>query len=265
LQNKNSLTAELSSLKEELSVVETDAASKKLSLNGCYGKLGSKWSFLFSPDLMIHTTLTGQLSLLMLIEWMEDAGIKVYSANTDGIVLLYPKELEAKKTELISLWERVTNFETEGTFYRAVYSRDVNNYIAIKTDGKVKTKGAYALGGLMKNPKNNICTEAVIEYLTHNKPIEETIFNCRDIRKFLTVRKVEGGAIKWEKYLGRVVRWYYASGETGQINYAKNGNKVPESNGGKPLMELSESFPEDVDYARYVAEARSILAEIGAL
>lgn len=62
----------------------------KIVLNGTFGKLGSKYSFLYSPNLMIQVTITGQLALLMLIEALEAAGISVVSANTDGIVSRCP-------------------------------------------------------------------------------------------------------------------------------------------------------------------------------
>ena len=56
----------------------------KIVLNGTFGKLGSKWSFLYAPNLMIQVTITGQLALLMLIEDLEQAD-SVISANTDGM------------------------------------------------------------------------------------------------------------------------------------------------------------------------------------
>jgi len=58
----------------------------KIALNGAYGKLGSIYSVLYAPHLMIAVTLTGQLSLLMLIERAEAASISVVSGNTDGVV-----------------------------------------------------------------------------------------------------------------------------------------------------------------------------------
>ena len=44
------------------------AESLKITINGSFGKLGSKYSKLYSPNLMLATTITGQLTLLMLIE-----------------------------------------------------------------------------------------------------------------------------------------------------------------------------------------------------
>ena len=172
------------------------ANALKIVANGSFGKLGSKYSLLYAPDLMIQVTVTGQLALLMLIESLEDAGFEVVSANTDGIVI---KCLRSRSDELLGLvqdWENTTGFETEETQYKALYSRDVNNYIAIKTKGGYKGKGAFAPTSISKNPQNNICVEAVCAWLEHGTPIRQTILACEDVRKFVAVRTVRGGAIK---------------------------------------------------------------------
>jgi hypothetical protein len=161
-------------------------------------------------------------------------------------------------------WEQATRFDTEATYYRALYSRDVNNYIAIKPDGGFKLKGAYAPAGLQKNPTNEICTGAVVKFLIDGTPIEDTIRACRDIRKFVTIRQVKGGAVKGDQFLGKAVRWYYAAGITGTITYKINGYTVARSEGARPLMELPEQFPADVDFDWYIREAHSILDDIGA-
>src|SRR5665648_505827 len=63
------------------------ANALKITINGSFGKLGSKYSNLYAPDLLIQVTLTGQLALLMLIEMIEGIGISIVSGNTDGIVI----------------------------------------------------------------------------------------------------------------------------------------------------------------------------------
>lgn len=258
------------------------ADSLKITINGSFGKLGSKYSVLYAPDLLIQVTVTGQLSLLMLIERFELSGISVVSANTDGIVLKYDAGREADVDAIIKQWELDTGFKMESTYYRALYSRDVNNYIAIKEDNTTKTKGAYAnpwadrknlAARLHKNPTNTICVEAVEALLTNGVQLHETIRNCRDIRKFVTVRRVKGGAVKvWEKtdttpesyeFLGKSIRWYYAHSTSGEIVYASNGNKVPKSDGAKPMMDLPSQFPDDIDYDRYERDAERILVDIG--
>lgn len=170
----------------------------KIMINGSYGKLGSPYSALFAPEMLIQTTMTGQLSILMLIEWLEFYGIPVISANTDGVVIKCPIQLIPTSQFLIKEWEKRTGLTMESADYKAIYSRDVNNYIAISASGKVKRKGVFAPGSLeaKKNPDLDICADAIVDYLTKGVPIEETIRNCRDIRKFVTIRKVNGGGVK---------------------------------------------------------------------
>jgi DNA polymerase elongation subunit (family B) len=241
----------------------TDSALK-ITINGSFGKFGSKWSKLYSPDLLIQTTMTGQLALLMLIETLESEGIPVVSANTDGVVMKCPKARVAMMEFVAWEWEHATGFTTEATYYRALYSKDVNNYVAIKPDGGFKLKGVYAPAGLQKNPTNEICTGAVVKHLLDGTSVADTIRACKDIRKFVTIRQVKGGAVKGDAYLGKAVRWYYAKGATGTINYKVNGYTVARSEGAQPLMQIPDSLPTDIDYAWYIAEAQSILDSIGA-
>ena len=243
------------------------ADTLKITVNGTFGKLGSKYSFLYSPDLLVQTTITGQLALLMLIERMHEAGIEAVSANTDGVVLRCPRALERKMEEVAWGWMLDTSYELERTNYRLVASRDVNNYLAVKTDGKAKGKGVFAAPGLAKNPDGQIIYDAAAARIMRGTPFEETIRNCRDIRKFVTLRRVTGGAV-WEgQHLGKVVRFYYSTSvpETTAIRYAKNGNMVPKSQGAVPMMDLPESFPDDIDYRVYEVETERLLCEVGYL
>ena len=188
---------------EQITASQDDAGGK-IQINGTFGKTGSPYSILFAPTMLIQTTVTGQLSLLMLIEWMELSGIPVVSANTDGIVTRVPRHLVDHATAIIHEWERRTGLEMETVEYLALHSRDVNSYFAIKPDGDVKRKGAYAPTGWQKNPEAEICSDAVADFLAKGTPIVDSIVACRDIRKFVCVRRVNGGAIKlWGEGPGR--------------------------------------------------------------
>ena len=258
------------------SIVETRIAAKragdkvtadtlKIVVNGSFGKLGSKYSALYAPNLLIQTTITGQLALLMLIERVEAIGAKVVSANTDGIVVFAPKSLEDDIEQVMFDWELDTSYELERSDYRALHSRDVNNYIAVKPDGSVKRKGAFAQGGLMKNPQFEIVSDAVAAHLGGTADYKDVIRNCRDINKFIMLRKVTGGAVWRDEPLGKAVRFYYSTdvGPDETINYAKNSNKVPQSDGAKPCLDLPDQFPDDVDFERYVGMAQMVFKQLG--
>ena len=83
----------------------------KVPINACFGKFGSKYSALYAPDLMINVTVTGQLSLLMLIEMLELNHIHVISANTDGIVTYYDRSLKDTKDSIIQRWSELTEYD----------------------------------------------------------------------------------------------------------------------------------------------------------
>lgn len=308
---------------------DVTAGVLKIVANGSFGKLGSKFSALYSPHLLIQVTLTGQLALLMFIERLEASGIRVASANTDGIVIRARHDQEAQLLRIVQWWENATGFSTEETRYRALFSRDVNNYLALKEKGGVKGKGAFASVSISKNPQNQICVDAVTALLDNGIPIETTICGCTDIRKFVTVRTVRGGSVQvlestydhaltpakkrdillasgWEqvvpgpltkarffhwshlegdvevetgyrihcgddttRYLGKVVRFYIGTTSIGPLFYKeknKSGgrNKVPNSDGAVPIMNLPDELPADIDYGFYIREANAILADIGA-
>jgi len=241
------------------------ADTLKIVVNGSFGKLGSKYSALYAPDLLIQTTITGQLALLMLIERMNAIGVKVVSANTDGIVIFAPKHLNDKIADVAFGWELDTSYELERSEYASLHSRDVNNYFAVKRDGSVKRKGAFAQAGLMKNPQFEIVSDAVADHLSGKRDYKDTIRKCRDMRKMVTVRKVTGGALWRGEKLGKAVRFYYSSAVSPDetIEYEKNSNKVPQSDGAKPCLNMPETFPPDVDFERYVGMAKMVFKQIG--
>jgi hypothetical protein len=270
----------------------------KIVLNGTFGKLFSKYSIFYAPTEGLQVTITGQLALLQLIGELEKCSIPVISANTDGIVLNPLRSQVWFVLDIIERWESLTGFEMERTDYSAVYSRDVNNYIAIKTNGEVKTKGCFAppepVGGSWPSPTAQIVNDAVIAQLTKGIRPEFTIQECKDIRRFVSVRKVTGGGyyshyeplpnkvskkvenILVEKfgvefytdalaivkarreYLGKTVRWYYALDTVGHIQNTKGG-LVATTEGCKPLMELPNNLPIDINYQWYIDTANKIL------
>lgn len=271
----------------------------KIVLNGSFGLLGSRYSFMYAPHLLIAVTLTGQLALLMLIERAFLKGIPTISANTDGAEFFCPRRLYAGfkqrddgsltdrlnpsvLCDVIEGWERDTEYVLEGLEYTALYNQSVNSYIALKADGKHKRKGPISnpwsedpsdfdpRGQMMKNPQMTICSDAVLAFLKCGTPIEQTIRQCQDVRQFVTVVNATGGATWRDEYLGKVVRYYWATDGEPIIKvkaHPKTGNrpKVSKTEGARPLMTLPDDFavPADLDFQRYVDEANAILRDIG--
>lgn len=244
---------------------KTTDSTLKISLNGTFGKLASKYSVLYAPDLMLAVTLTGQFTLLMLIEWLEHAGAVILSANTDGIAVKYNRADQPLIEKVVTRFSEVSKFNFEYTPYRTLAMKDVNNYFAVKTDRKLKTKGIYAPASLSKNLTAQVCADAVGQWLAYGTPFVETIKTAR-FEGFLSARNVTGGGEQSGEYLGKVVRWYM-SNETGlpPLKYVKNGNKVPKTDGAKACMKIDGTgvHPPDLDYPWYYREACLIAKACG--
>jgi hypothetical protein len=255
---------------KEADLLEAEAGGLKIANNGIFGKTSDPYSIVYDPANMVQITLTGQLSLVMLIERFTDMGLEVVSANTDGIVVVCPKSRYDALNKTVGIWGRETGLRTEETRYSAIYSRDVNAYFAVKTDGKVKVKGAYSDKGsalnspLSTNPEVYVCSMAVQALLTKGTPIETTIRNAKRIQDFVSIKNATGGAYKDGYYLGKLVRWYYSTQATpGPILKCKSGHAVPDTEGAVPLMQLPPQLPSDIDLDWYIAKANAILVDIG--
>lgn len=238
------------------------ADSLKITINGSFGKFGSKYSKLYSPDLLLATTITGQLTLLMLIEQFEAKGIPVVSANTDGMEYFCPRDKVELAEAIVFDLELDTGYEMEHGEYLGLYARDVNNYCA-KYEGKVKAKGIYAETSLSKGLQTPVVFEAVRKYILDGTRLEDTIRNCKTVNDFLSARTVKGGAVWNGEYLGKMVRWYYST-DGHSINYKLNGNLVPKTGTGvTPMMDMSAELPSNLDYDWYINEAVEMLQDLG--
>jgi DNA polymerase elongation subunit (family B) len=276
----------------------------KLVLNSSFGQTGQRFSKIYDPNTLINTTLTGQLTLMMVIEKLHYKGFSIFYANTDGITLLAKKKHLKKIQKVTAKFDDVTGLEMEYNYFTASYIRDVNNFVNITDYGDVKAKGTFGEVSIEKNPQTPIVFKAIGKYLLDGTDFKTTIRECKDINEFCSSRSVTGGAVyatnipelyppDWQEklnskrgltkkiikereklealwvkdngeYLGKVVRWYYSKkGNT--IHYKKSGNKVPMTDGAKPLMDLPENnkIPKDLDYEWYFDYTIKMLKTLG--
>lgn len=200
---------------------ETDA-TLKLALNGLSGNLQNEHNFCYSPFAVMQIRMNGQLLLLMLAESLTEIGCKIIQANTDGLFVLLKKDIYEKAKEVYHKWEQLTGLVLEEDRFTAMWQLNVNNYIAVKEgyyqamksflEGKevkdnkgrildtvekvenyyIKKKGGSFLTEveLGKGLSAKIIPIAVQRYLVDKIPIEDTIYQCTDIKKFLMAQKV---------------------------------------------------------------------------
>ena len=245
---------------------KTKADSLKIVLNSSFGKFGSEHSALYDPQLLIQTVVTGQLSLLLLIDMIDkhtNGRCKVISANTDGVTVTSPNEnYRAMLDEVASWWMKDLDYELEAVEYTGVWSQDVNNYLALTTDGKWKGKGVFADEGLSKNPKFRICTYAIQEYLAHGIPIETTITDGDNPADYMAIQKITGGGVWRGEEIGGIARWYIGEGGS-EITRAGNGYKIGMSDGAILANELPKRMMKDLDYGYYIQRTKDLLKGVG--
>lgn len=264
----------------------------KLASNSIYGKSSDQYSKLFDIKYTYKTTINGQLSLLMLIETLVEnmeKPFKVLQANTDGFTVLIHKSELNKCKELSRKWEKITGLELEDAYYKSVFIRDVNNYFSIDEKGKIKAKGAYELDKVVgneviysKNSSFRIITQAVHDFLIKNIPVEETIYNCKEVRHFLGRQKFNKdfrGVIRFfenksiienpiEIETEKVTRYYvtkhsdYETGSGRFFRIKKENNTETTIHVGynvRMMQHLTNEIPDDLNYQFYIDEAIKLI------
>lgn len=150
----------------------------KLALNGTYGKSSDKYSYLLDKKFTMQITVNGQLLLSMLAEDLILAGFEIIMINTDGLECIIPEEKEDLYHEICKKWESITNLVLEFDEYEEMYIRDVNNYIAKYTNGKVKYKGEFEINKeLHKDHSQRVVSIAAANFFINGISPEQTILN----------------------------------------------------------------------------------------
>jgi len=247
----------------------------KIVLNATIGKTLNKYLWLYDPLVNLRVTINGQLYILMLIEELVLNGFKVISANTDGITTIVENNRKNRYYDICEHWEAKTMFELEFMKYKKYIRRDVNNYIAIKENGNIKTKGIFLEEiDLAKGFDKPIISIALYNYFVNNIPIEKTIVEHTDIYDFCIAKKIDNKFtneyhyIKNGQYykdiLQRSVRYYVSTNggtllkknyETGEIeNYEVN----------KKVTIFNNYFEGEynIDYGYYINYTQKIINEI---
>jgi len=153
-------------------------AMLKLALNGTYGKSNDKYSVFYDPKFTMSITINGQLSLLMLADrLLQIPKLKLVQLNTDGLTVAMTRDSEKQYNAICLQWQNDVKLDLEFVDYQSMYIRDVNNYIALYTNGKVKRKGAYQYEdlGWHQNQGGLVIPMAAEAAMLHGKDVREFI------------------------------------------------------------------------------------------
>ena len=250
-------------------------AMLKLALNGVYGDSNNQFSVFYDPLFTMKITLNGQLLLCLLAEnLMKIPGMQLIQINTDGLTIKVPRD-QQMSVEMCKLWwENTTGLELERNDYQTMFIRDVNNYAAVYTNGKVKRKGAYEYEmDWHQNAGALVVPKVVEKVLVEGAPIRETVESWPDIMDFMLRTKVPRSSYLCIEYDGQqyqiqnISRYYIAVGGgrlfkwmpplKGKNEWRKIG--VESGWGVHICNNLNEAWKMPIDYDYYVREVEKLV------
>jgi hypothetical protein len=157
--------------------------------NIVYGACGDRFNPMYDA---LHRNLVcvfGQVLMIDLIDKIEDL-IFSLNHNTDGIFFVIKKKDIPELKRRISEWEQRTHLKMEYEEYSKMIMKDVNNYLAVMTNGKIHAKGAYVKNLSDLDFDLPIVNEALRNYMIFGTPVEVTINSCTEFRKFQKIVKL---------------------------------------------------------------------------
>ena len=156
-------------------------AMLKLALNGTYGKSNDKFSVFYDPKFTMSITVNGQLTLCMLVDMFYTNGVrfKIVQINTDGMTIAVHRNDIDLMNQTMKDWESLVKLQLETVNYSKMVIRDVNNYLAMYTNGKTKRKGAYQYEelGWHQNQSGLVIPMAAEAFMMNGTPVTEFIEN----------------------------------------------------------------------------------------
>lgn len=160
----------------------------KLPLNTKYGAMGAEFNKLYDPRMRLLVCITGQMAMWDLLEKIENHATIIQS-NTDAHYYIpFSEEDEKAIDEIANDWMKRTGYTLDDDPFKAIFQKDVNNYLAVTSDGKVKFKGAIGLTNGLKVSKA-IVSNAFINYVVAGKDYKEFINECDELRQFQMITK----------------------------------------------------------------------------
>lgn len=257
----------------------------KLVINGTFGASKDKFNALYDPRQANMVCVNGQLMLIDLMhKLVRDAGAEIIQSNTDGVLIRMPDGFDGgpdafydRVDDVAYEWEHRTGMGLEFDEFTSVYQKDVNNYVLVAADGSMKTKGAYVkkLGPLDYDLA--VVNKALVEYMVHGVPVEDTIAADDDLIDYQRVVKVSGkykyGVHGHERLTDRCFRVFASTRESdGMIGRVKAGKAKPEKFGNTSEHSFIDNgdvhgkkCPPYLDKSWYIQLAKTRLAQFGVM
>ena len=218
----------------------------KIILNSTYGLTGDENSFLYDPKMTMQITINGQLLLTMLYEMLCDniPEARPLMQNTDGLEMMIPTEKIPVYMKVCEQWEKLTQLSLEHDEYSKMVIGDVNNYMAVYKNGKVKCKGRFEWEDLEKKKvamfhKNKsflIIPKAIYAFFVHGTMPEDFVAQNQNIFDYCGAVKAKGGWYFEERKivngevvnnrLQKIIRYYIAEDGGKLVKCNNDGREI---------------------------------------
>lgn len=170
----------------------------KKMLNALSGGMKDETNPAYDPRNNNCMCINGQLMLLDLIEHLEAVpGFELIQSNTDGLIIWIPDTDEAFEMVDDICWEWEQRCSTDQCSIlleldniSEIYQKDVNNYLWVGADGSVERIGAYVKELSATDNDLPILNKALVKYMVHKTPVEQTINQCDDLIMFQKIVKL---------------------------------------------------------------------------
>jgi hypothetical protein len=252
----------------------------KIILNSTYGLTGDENSFLYDPKMTMQITINGQLLLSKLAEMLSIAipEAEPLMLNTDGLEMMIPTDKVDIYMKACEEWEKLTQLLLEHDQYSKMIIRDVNNYMAVNTAGKVKCKGAFEwedlekkkVAILHKNKSFLIIPKAIYAFFVYGTKPEDFLKNnqnifdyCAGVKAkagwYFEERKLENGELIIRK-LQKIIRYYISNQGSKLIKCHNDGREIQVESG--EWLQTTLNKIDDVDISKYNINTKYYLQEI---
>jgi hypothetical protein len=234
----------------------------KLASNGAFGNSNNPYSFLFDPRFTKQITLNGQLQILQLAEVFSlIPGLELVQVNTDGITVYMPRSMEGLFHIWKLDWEDQTRLKLEEVEYDTMWIKDVNNYLCLSKDKKIKAKGAYWYpkeekdydGSWNKDFSTMVIPKVIEESLIKGLNYHHLVKLASDPFDFMLRYKTTSGSVVYigDNEMSKTVRYYVTtdgqpmkkvSVPKGEIGQYKRANKLTDSFFNKVMQDIGPNI-----------------------
>jgi hypothetical protein len=219
----------------------------------------------------MQITVNGQLLLSKLAEMLSFAipECQPLMLNTDGLEMMIPDSRVDDYMKVCAEWEKLTQLALEHDQYSKMIIGDVNNYIAIHKNGKVKCKGRFEWEDLEKKKvsmfhKNKsflIIPKALYAYFVNGVLPEDFLAQNQNIYDYCGAVKAKSGwhfeerkiqnGVPVSKKLQKIIRYYISNDGSKLVKCHNDGREIQVEAGQWMQTTVNQLSPKSSDFSAY--------------